>query len=201
MVNEKKIAFIDFDGTITRKDSFLEIIKFQKGKLVCYAGLLLNLPWLIGSLFSIIPNERTKEKLLTYFFAGTEEIVFQEKCDLFAKDKLPDLIRPGALNEINALRQQDFEIVVVSASATNWIKNWTCQLSLKLIATTLEVKNGIITGRIAGKNCQGEQKVVRILERWDLNKYKVIYVYGNSPGDEPMLALATKSFYKPFRTA
>jgi HAD superfamily hydrolase (TIGR01490 family) len=201
MVSEKKIAFIDFDGTITRKDSFLEIIKFQKGKFICYAGLLLNLPWLIGSLFSIIPNERTKEKLLTYFFAGMEEIVFQEKCDLFAKDILPGLIRPGALNEIDALRKQEFEIVVVSASATNWIKNWACQLSLKLIATTLEVKKGIITGRIAGKNCQGEQKVVCILEHWDLDKYKVIYAYGDSSGDKPMLALATKSFYKPFRTA
>jgi HAD superfamily hydrolase (TIGR01490 family) len=201
MVSENKIAFIDFDGTITRKDSFLEIIKFQKGKFACYTGLLLNLPWLIGSLLSIIPNDKAKEKLLAYFFAGTEEIIFQEKCDLFAKDILPGLIRPGALKEINVLRQQEFEIVVVSASAANWIKNWACQLSLKLIATTLEVKNGIITGKIAGKNCQGEQKVVYILDRWDLNKYEVIYAYGDSPGDKHMLALATKSFYKPFRTA
>jgi HAD superfamily phosphoserine phosphatase-like hydrolase len=161
----------------------------------------LNLPWLIGSLLSIIPNEKAKEKLLAYFFAGTEEIIFQEKCDLFAKDILPGLVRPGALSEINALRQQEFEIVVVSASAANWIKNWACQLSLKLIATTLEVKNGIITGKIAGKNCQGEQKVAYILDRWDLNKYEVIYAYGDSPGDKHMLALATKSFYKPFRTA
>jgi phosphatidylglycerophosphatase C len=201
MVSEKKIAFIDFDGTITRKDSLLEIIKFQKGKFVCYAGLLLNLPWLIGSLFNIISNERAKVRLLTYFFAGTEEIVFQEKCDLFAKYILPGLIRPDALTEINALRHQEFEVVVVSASAANWITHWACQLSLKLIANRLEVENGIITGKIAGKNCQGEQKVVCILERWDLDEYKVIYAYGDSPGDKPMLALATKSFYKPFRTA
>jgi phosphatidylglycerophosphatase C len=201
MVSEKKIAFIDFDGTITRKDTLLEIIKFQKGKIVCYAGLLLNLPWLIGSLFNIISYDRAKEKLLTYFFAGTEEIVFQERCDFFAKYILPGFIRPSALTEINALRQQEFEIVVVSASAANWIKNWACQLSLKLIATRLEVINGTITGRIDGKNCQGEQKVVCILERWTLDEYKVIYAYGDSPGDKPMLALATKSFYKPFRTA
>ena len=201
MVSEKKIAFFDFDGTITRKDSLLEIIKFQKGSFAFYAGFLLNLHWLIAYLFNFIPNQKAKEKLLTYFFSGTEEMVFQEKCDEFAKIVLPRLIRPAALAEINALRHEDFEIVVVTASAANWIMYWTHQLSLKLIATKLEAKNGVITGRLGGKNCYGEQKAVFILEHWDLNEYKEIYAYGDSPGDKPMLALATKSFYKPFRTA
>ena len=76
---------------------------------------------------------------------------------------------------------------------------WANHLSLKLIATRLEVKNGKITGGIEGRNCRGEQKVVCILEQWNLDEYNEIYAYGNSPDDKPMLALATKSFYKPFR--
>ena len=200
-MNGKKIAFFDFDGTITTKDSWLEIIKFQTGRLAFYTGFILNLHWLIAYKMKLLPNDRAKEKLLTYFFAGIPEPVFQEKCDLFAENKLPGLIRPEALAEIEILRIRDFELVVVSASAGNWIRKWTSQLSLKLVATRLEVKNGLITGRIDGKNCHGRQKVVFIQEQWDLQSYDEIYVYGDTPADKPMLALATKSFYKPFREA
>jgi phosphatidylglycerophosphatase C len=127
------------------------------------------------------------------------EEVFQENCNLFADKKLPGLIRPGALAEIRRLSECGFEVVVVSASAGNWIRKWTDSLSLRLISTQLEVKNGRITGKIEGKNCHGEQKVVCIKELWNLSEYKEIYVFGDSSGDLPMLALATRSFYKPFR--
>ncbi len=38
------------------------------------------------------------------------------------------------------------------------------------------------------------------MEHWNLKEYEEIYVYGDSSGDKPMMELATKSFYKPFRT-
>jgi phosphoserine phosphatase len=59
----------------------------------------------------------------------------------------------------------------------------------------------VITGRIEGKNCHGEQKVIRIQEEYNLSDYQEIYAYGDSSGDKPMLGLATNSFYKPFRSS
>jgi len=200
-VTGRKIAFFDFDGTITRKDSLLELIKFIRGKTAFYAGLLLNSPWLIAYKVKFIPNDRAKQKILAYFFAGMTEQAFQEKCDLFTAKELPGLIRPGALAEISRLRSLGFDVVVISASAGNWIRGWTKSHVLKLISSKLEVKNGLITGRLEGKNCHGEQKVVCILQQWDLKEYDEIFAYGDSTGDKPMLALATKSFYKPFRTS
>jgi phosphatidylglycerophosphatase C len=200
-VSGKKIAFFDFDGTITTKDTLPEIIKFQKGKTAFYIGFLLHAPWLIAYKLNLFPNDQAKQKILIYFFGGTPELDFQKKCDLFAERKLPGLIRPGALTEIERLRGLGFELVIISASARNWLTAWTSRLSLKLIATRLEVIKGLVTGRIAGKNCHGDQKVFCIREQWDLSEYEEIYVYGDSAGDKPMLALATKSFYKPFRTA
>jgi len=200
-VSGRKIAFFDFDGTITTKDTLLEIIKFQKGNLAFYAGFLLHTPWLLAYKLNLLANDRAKQKMLIYFFGGMSESVFQAACDSFAEKKLPVLIRPGALSEISQLRTLGFEIVIVSASAGNWIRPWTHSLELKLIATRLEVKNGLMTGRIDGKNCHGEQKVIRIREEWNLSDYEEVNVYGDSSGDKPMLALATRSFYKPFRTS
>ena len=199
-MNGKKIAFFDFDGTITTKDSLLEFIKFQKGSTAYYVGILLNMPWIIARRLFLISGTLLKEEILSYFFSGMPQNIFQEQCDLFVERKLPDLIRPGALSEMDRLRKEGFEIVVVSASAENWIRNFTEKLSLELIATKLEVKNGVMTGKIAGKNCKGEQKVICIRRRWDLAAYEIIYVYGDSSSDKPMMALATQSFYRPFRT-
>jgi len=137
--------------------------------------------------------------LLKYFFGGMKEEIFQENCNVFAATRLTRLIRPEALREISKLKAGNTEIVIVSASAANWIRKWSDTLLLELVSTSLEIKSGMITGRIEGKNCQGQEKVRRILERWNLEDFDEIYAYGDSEADKPMLALATKSFYKPFR--
>jgi phosphatidylglycerophosphatase C len=200
-VSARKIAFFDFDGTITTKDTLLEVIKFQKGLPAFYLGFLLNTPWLIAYKLKIITNDSAKQRILVHFFGGMSEAEFQSSCDLFAEKKLPLLIRAGALEELRRLRTLGFEMAVVSASAGNWIRKWTNSLDIKLISTKLEVKNGFLTGKIDGKNCYGEEKADRIREFWNLADYEDVYVYGDSSGDGPMLSLATRSFYKPFRTA
>ena len=194
----KRIAFFDFDGTITSKDTLPEIIKFQKGNLSFYIGILLHLPWLLGYKLGLVSNDAAKQKLLQYFFGGMREEVFQENCDAFASTRLGHLIRPEALREIGRLKTDNTEIVVVSASAGRWIRKWSDSLELELISTSLEIKSGRITGRIEGINCHGREKVRRIRERWNLEEFDEVYAYGDSEADKPMLALATKSFYKPF---
>ena len=126
-MNGKKIAFFDFDGTITTKDSLLEIIKFLKGRTAYYAGILLNMHWFMAYQINLISAGLLKEKVLSYFFSGTPENVFQEQCDLFAERDLPGFIRKGAIAEMDRLRKEGFEMVIVSASAENWIRGFAKQ--------------------------------------------------------------------------
>lgn len=195
----KKIAFFDFDGTITTKDTLLEVIKHQKGKALFYAGFLLNTPTLIGLKLKIVSNQKAKERMLTYFFKGMDVNAFQQACDKFIDEALPPMIRMDAIEEIQKLKSEGFEVVVVSASPTNWIKRWTDANGLELIATNLQCVNGSLTGLIDGINNNAEEKVARIKAAYNLAEYDEIYCYGDSNGDKPMLALATKAFYKPFR--
>ena len=90
-------------------------------------------------------------------------------------------------------------MAVVSASAENWVKPWCDKYGLICLATKLEVKDGIITGKLNGRNCYGDEKVCRIKERLDLSDYHEIIAYGDSSGDKEMLELAHHPFYKPFR--
>lgn len=195
----RSIAFFDFDGTITTKDSLLEFIKFSKGKTSFWLGFLLNSPYLLLYKLKIISNQKAKEKVLAYFFKGVSLPEFEKECTRFASEILPLIIRPQALQEIENLKSANTEIVIVSASPENWVSKWANQLQIDTIATRLEVIDEKLTGNILNKNCHGEEKVKRITLKYSVADYKIIYAYGDSSGDKPMLSIATNPFYKPFR--
>lgn len=195
----RPIAFFDFDGTITTKDTLLEIFKYRHGKLKFYLGFLLSSPYLVAYKAGIISNQLAKEKTLKLFFGGMKAEVFNAFCEEFAANVIPSLLRQKALKEIDLLKQAGAEVVIVSASPENWLQPWCTALNLKLLATQLEVNNNKITGRIKGNNCHGEEKVRRIREAYNLADYTTVYCYGDTSGDKPMLAMATHAFYQPFR--
>lgn len=196
---KKEIAFFDFDGTITTRDTLLEFIKFVKGSFYFYWGFIINAPWLLAFKLGIITNQHAKEKILKFFFSKMPVSVFNEHCEQFATKIIPGLIRPGAQKELDTLSQVGVTVVIVSASPENWIKPWSNKIRAELIGTLLEIENQKITGKIKGKNCYGEEKVNRINDSYLLNGYSTIYAFGDSKGDLPMLALANHVVYKPFR--
>jgi phosphatidylglycerophosphatase C len=199
----RPIAFFDFDGTVTTKDTLLEFIKFSRGTIPFYIGFALNSPWLIAYRLKLISNQKAKERILTWFFHNMPQEAFQQSCDEFAQTRIPALIRPKALHEIRQLQEKGFSVVIVSASPENWLQKWTTGLEVDLIATKLETKqlNDSIrlSGKIQGINCHGQEKVRRIKETYDLSDFDNIHAYGDTSGDKPMLALAAHPFFKPFR--
>ena len=196
---KKRIAFFDFDGTITTRDTLLEIFKFHKGNFKFYLGFAINAPFIFAWKAGIISNQAAKERMLRYFFVGMPVTAFQQQCDEFSKTVLPSLIRPKAMQEIEKHQAAGTDVVIVSASAENWIQQWCALHNIQLIATKLQVKNDLLTGKIENLNCHGEEKVNRIHAAFELSAFNEIYCYGDSGGDRPMLGLATISFYKPFR--
>lgn len=196
---KKRIAFFDFDGTITTHDTFLELIRFYKGNFKFYLGFCVNAFSIVAWKLGIISNQSAKEKVLAYFFKNTPQDTFQEQCDEFARLLIPGLVRPKALREIKQLKDSGAIVVIVSASAENWITVWCKENDVELLATKLAEQNGRLTGKIDGVNCHGNEKVNRIRTAFDLSLYDEVYCYGDTKGDKPMLELATFSFYKPFR--
>jgi HAD superfamily hydrolase (TIGR01490 family) len=196
---KRGIAFFDFDGTITTKDTLLEFLKFSKGRFRFYAGFLFNIFYLIAFKLKLISNQKAKEKILRFFFQGTPMGDFRLQCELFTKQVLPGLLRPKALEEIQKLKESGSIVVIVSASPENWIQDWAKSCGVELIASRLEVQDGRLTGKIQGANCHGKEKVRRIQEQYHISDFSEVYAYGDSKDDSPMLQLAHFAFYRPFR--
>jgi phosphatidylglycerophosphatase C len=147
----------------------------------------------------LIENWKAKQYFIARFFKGEKLSHFNSRCVDFTNTILPSLIRPGALDTILKYRRENATVVVVSASAENWVKPWCDQHDLVCLATRLEIKDGHITGKLDGRNCYGDEKVCRIHERYDPTAYDKVIAYGDSRGDEEMLELAHQRFYRPFR--
>lgn len=192
------IAFFDFDGTITRRDTLFEIIRFQKGNAGLYTGLLVLTPALLAFKMKLLNNQQIKQLVLQYFFRNTPEDVFRERCAAFCKEKLPALVRDSALNAIRQHLAKGHQVNVVTASAQDWVAPWCESLKIGCIGTRLEVRNGKITGRIEGVNCNGEEKVNRIREQFDLTRFDEVHAYGDTAGDQPMLKMANFGYFRRF---
>lgn len=195
---KKGIAFFDFDGTITTRDTFLEFIKYSKGHWAFWTGFLFLSPYLIAFKAGLISNQKAKECVLRYYFKGVGIADFNLKCKAFAEAVIPNLLRPKAIERIQWHKEQGMEVVLVSASPENWLQDWCESMGIRLIGTQLEVHADLLTGNVRGRNCHGEEKVRRIREKFNLSDYQAIYAYGDTSGDRPMLGLAQFPFMKEF---
>ena len=195
----RRIAFFDFDGTITTKDTMLEMIRYTFGPWKFMIGFMLNSPFIVAYKLGLISNHVAKQQVLRFFFGKLSTEKFNALCREYAEEAIPLVVRAKARKEIELLKLNGAAVIVVSASPENWLQPWCHANGLQLLATRMQVSNGRITGRIEGLNCHGVEKVRRIREAFDLAQFDHVYCYGDTNGDKPMLELATVSFFKPFR--
>ncbi len=192
------LVLLDFDGTLTTKNSLADFIQFTLSRQKYYFGLFILSPILLAYKLELTPNYIAKEKLISYYFKNWKADYFQNCADRYSIDQLDNIIRPKAMERITWHQEQGHKIVIVSASMECWLKKWCVKQKIELIGTRLEVQNGKLTGRFATKNCYGIEKVNRIKEQYNLSEYSAIYAYGDSLGDKEMLSIANKRYYKHF---
>lgn len=192
------LALFDFDGTITKTDSFRELLVYSFGHTrLLIAGICLC-PWLICSLLGLISTHTCKQKFLAWFYKGMTVNKFNNKAESYVAKRLHKLIRPAAMKRILWHLQQGDKVIIVSASFEEYLKLWCKQHDLDCIASKMEQNDGEFTGKILGKNCWGPEKVVRIKMAVNLQDYKTIYAYGDTRGDKEMLSIAHEKYWRPF---
>ena len=193
------VAVFDFDGTLTKRDSLLPFLHMTVGSWKFCWGMLVMSPILMAYALKLIPNWRAKEAVLIYFLKGLTEEKLQRLGQRFAIQKLPQLLRPKALQCLRWHQEQGHKTILVSASLEAYLLPWSDTIGFdRATGTQLEVCNNLITGIILGKNCYGPEKVERLRKMLgSLNQY-CIYAYGDSRGDRELLAAATFPYYKDF---
>lgn len=196
----KTIVVFDFDGTLTKKDSFKDFLIYTFGIAKFYQGIFINIFTLAGYAFGLIKNQQAKEKLFQFFFGGWKSDLFQRNCQTYSLEKINFILRSEAIDRMEWHKTQSHLLVMVSASMADWLKPWAIKNGFHdVIATEPEIDNGILTGNFATPNCHGQEKKRRFLEKYPDRDQYTLYVYGDSNGDKELLKMADKPFFRCFR--
>lgn len=190
-------AVFDFDKTVTFRDSLNDLLIYQFG----FAHFIKTMVTSSRILLSISKNDNTgiKNSMLRAFFAGMRKEEFERICQNYAHCRLPEIIRSEAAERICWHQGQGHTVIVVTASCEEWIRPWARQNGVdKILASKIQYKEGILTGKLEGKSCYGQTKVDRLREMFpDRHNYR-IYAYGDSKGDKKMLEFADYGYYRCF---
>ncbi|KAA0943161.1 HAD family hydrolase [Pseudomonas sp. ANT_H14] len=197
-VGAKVLSVFDFDGTLTRHDSFVPFLKFAFGK----REFIQRLPRLLGPSVSYLmrrlSRDELKARLIAAFLTDTKEEWVRHKAAEFCGLYWARLMRPVGLTAVAAERQAGHEVTLCSASPALVLKPFADRLNIKLIGTELEVVDGRLTGRISGNNCRCEAKVHRLEAVYgDLTHYR-LRAWGDTRGDQELLAAAQDPHWRHF---
>jgi HAD superfamily hydrolase (TIGR01490 family) len=187
---KKIIAAFDFDGTITVKDTLFDFIAFYHGKPKLLAGLVILSPILVLYLLKIVQNSTAKQLLFSYFFKGEQLSDFERKCRSYS-DRITEICRPDVLELLKNHQSRGEQVVIISASIDRWIIPWAEKMNIStVIATTIRIENNRIEGHFLSANCYGQEKVNRLLTLFPDRRSYILYAYGDSAGDNELLAFA-----------
>jgi len=193
MEESEKIIFCDFDGTITTKDSYMRSLFFYPSLV----KILLSLPGLVFNLiryfFGNISRNDMKEYSYAKFFSGMEISYIEKKTKEYAnKIKYNDKV----ISLLDDFRKDGYKIIIVTASPEIYMNYFTKKQGYDgLICTKVEQKDGKLTGKLMGLNCNNEEKVKRIKNSEYYNDRAKIITLGNSKGDYAMFTLSDEYYY------
>lgn len=191
----KTLVLFDFDGTLSKKDTFFQFIYFSKSFWQANMILAKNAIFIFLYLIRQRSAEELKIKLLSDFFIGKSETELNklgnEFCEEFFSTKG---FNQSTLAKLYQYKKDGAAIFVVTASVGIWMHPICAKLDVNVLCTEVLFENGIFTGKLATKNCNGIEKANRIKSEIDLSNFSHIIAYGNSKGDEAMFKLSNKSY-------
>lgn len=195
----KKIAVFDFDKTITDRHSFWRFMRYCAGPIKFYGALVVLLPDIVKCILKQISLMQLREKAISHFFEGMDQFTYYAKSKSFVEEKVNKWISADALERIRWHYEHGHYLVLLSNSDEGYLKVWAKQYNFDLVlGSRLELKNGVVTGKLTGEHCYGPEKVNRLRRAiCNLEEY-YMYAYGDSPSDRYVLQIASKSYYRHF---
>lgn len=180
----RTVAAFDFDKTLSTRDNVLPFVRLAVGRTRFAAGLAL------ASFRLVAGRDAAKAELVRRTLTGYDANRLAGVASAFAASVFDEHLRPDVLERVAWHRDQGHEIVIVSASFASYLEPVAERLGIDaVLATELEVDRGRLTGRLSGPNVRGREKVRR-LEAWIGSEPVELWAYGDSAGDDALLARA-----------
>lgn len=192
MSGGRRVAAFDLDGTLTRRDCVTPFLRLAGGTGL-WLALARHAPGVLSSL-ARRDRDRLKELAATAL-RGTRAAEIDRLGRAYAETIVQGNLRTDTPARLAWHRARGDVTLIVSASFETYVAPLGVMLGVDdVLCTRLEVgDDDTLTGRLDGANCRGPEKARR-LEEW-LAAHGLedaeLWAYGDSSGDDAMLARAT----------
>lgn len=193
----KKLYCFDFDGTLTYKDTMFMYLKFYDPTRF-RLQFLKHVPLFVLLKLKLADTEKVKKSFIGSILKGQTQEKIEKKSRQFFEHYYPKIVRENALDFIQNIDHNNTRSLLVTASLDIWAKPFAEAFKMQLVSTRAEFRNGVFTGNFVGKNCNGNEKLVRIQQEISNHKYDKIIAFGDTSGDKPMLKWANEGHYQFF---
>ena len=194
------LAVFDFDGTLTRGDTLLPFLHHVLGTRDFALRLPLIALVIVAMALRLVSRDRAKELVLRLCIAGMAREALEDLGRSFAAEKLPARVRARGLERLSWHRSRDHRCVLASASLALYVEPWAFAAGFHdVVSTALDYDaSGRATGRLAGGNCRGAEKLRRLEALHGELRGRAVYGYGDSADDQPFLERCLERHYRPF---
>ncbi|WP_166924865.1 HAD family hydrolase [Flavobacterium poyangense] len=185
-------AYFDVDGTLT-KSNIVEPLMFIKKQLLSPSmyklwKAVLPFRFIYWTVLDKINREMSTASIYRQYKGITVEemTTLQYQC---YEENYKKKHYSKAFETVHSFKEQGTQIVLVSGSLDIFLQPLATELDAALIATCLEIKDGIYTGEITGRAVSGKQKAELVNEHAHKNQLNLenCASFGNSTDDIPML--------------
>mgnify|MGYP001608463479 CR=1 FL=1 len=189
MTVQPSLIIFDLDCTLSRRDTFLPYL----------AGILLRnptrilrcigLPFAVAKFYlGLINNGQLKESFLSAVLGGMP----RQKIEAWTKQFVPQLVSRGlnkkALEVLRGHRQAGDLLVLMTASPDCYVLELGRVLGFEeIICTATEYVDGQMSGRLAGANVRGTEKLRRLEDLRRRFQNHSITAYADDSSDVPLL--------------
>ena len=190
--DRRGVAAFDFDGTISRRDTLGPFLARVAGTPALVRTLMMRTPQFAAVTLGRADRDLEKQVVLERLLGGRTVESVAEMGRAYSEHLWDQQrFRPEMLERLRWHRERDHEIVIVSASLDSYLVPLAPRLGVgHVISCSLEADaSGLVTGRLLGPNVRGEEKAVR-LRRWLGTDTAELWAYGDSSGDDQLLAMA-----------
>lgn len=191
-----RVAAFDVDGTLTHRDTLLPFLQRLCGTQRLARALARHGLALSAMVVGRAERDTVKDLLLAQLLAGWDAEEVRSAGAAYAGFLVDaDRLRPDTVARLHEHRAAGHRVVLVSASPEVYLGPLGRHLEVDAVLCSAleEGPDGRLTGRLAGANCRGPEKVVR-LEAWlageTAGEPPYLYAYGDSAGDRELLARA-----------
>lgn len=186
------VAAFDVDKTLTVRDCVLPFMRSVAG----FGRLLKVMLSDLGSTFHSVrrrDRDALKAKFVEGIFAGKDAREIENLGVQFASRVADGWLRDDVAARMRWHQEQGHVVILVSASLGSYLHPLGDLLEVDaVLCTELEVKDGLLTGKLVGQNCRGKEKASRV-QKWCLDSGiasdDLVYAYGDSSGDIQLLEL------------